>query len=144
MQKERQCTLENVWELLKYNMYNFLYYNYFCFAKFFKANVPGSFYYNTSLDGVLELSLMEFLNVVALAIWMEVPCVTTTYNLDLVLLGIIILGLNSLYFLHNKRYKIIVENCDKADSYKKAIYRTLTVFYSFMSFYLFYLAHSSM
>lgn len=124
-------------------MYNFFYYNYYSLARFFKANVPGSFFYNTALDGVIVLSLMEFLNIVALGIWLQIPCITTNYNLDMALLGIALLGLNSLYFLRNKRYAEIVGDCEKAETTKKRLLRILTIVYSALSFCVFFLVHSS-
>jgi len=126
------------------DIYNFIYYNYYCLARFFKVNVPGSFFFNTSIDGVIVLSLMEFLNIVAFGIWLKVSIITTTYALDMTILGIILLTLNSLYFLRNKRYVIIVENCEKAEVPKKRALRTITIAYSVLSFIIFFLAQSSL
>lgn len=125
-------------------MYQFLYYNYYNFAKTIKENVSTSIFYNTSLDAVILLSQMEFLNLVALGIWLKIPHITTNYNLDMTLLGIGLLSFNSLYFLRKNRYVEILENCRKMEPSKKMYLGLITIAYSLLSYSLFFLAHSSM
>lgn len=124
-------------------MYKYIYYQYFCFSKFVKDNVPGSNFHNSSFDAVLLLSIMEFLNIVTFGIWAKTPIITLSQNLDLLLLGIILLGFNSFYFLSGKRYRKLNEQCDVNELNKKSISGIFTIVYSILSLYLFYLVHSS-
>lgn len=124
-------------------MYKYIYYQYFCFSKFFKDNVPGSNFHNSPFDAVLLLSLMEFLNLVTIGIWIKFPIITISRNLDLLLLGIILLVFNSFYFLYDKRYLRLNEHCDVNKSIMKSMSGIFTIVYSILSLYLFYLVHSS-
>lgn len=124
-------------------MYKYIYYQYFCFSKFFRDNVPGSNFHNSPFDGVLLLSLMEFLNIVTIGIWIKISIITVSHNLDMFLLGLILFGLNSLYFLREKTYVKIIDKCKEGDELKKTISRIFTIIYSILSCYLFFLVHSS-
>lgn len=124
-------------------MYEYIYHQYFCFSKFFKDNVPGSNFHNSPFDAVLLLSLMEFLNLITIGIWIKFPIITLSRNLDLLLLGISLLGFNSFYFLYGKRYLRINEQCNGKEAYKKSISGIFTIVYSILSLYLFYLVHSA-
>jgi hypothetical protein len=86
---------------------------------------------------------MEFLNIATFGIWIKIPIITLSQNLDLLLLGIILLGFNSLYFLYGKRYLKLNEQCDVRELSKKSISGIFTIAYSILSLYLFYLVHSS-
>jgi hypothetical protein len=124
-------------------MCQFLYYNYYNFAKTIKENVSTSIFYNTSLDAVILLSQMEFLNLVSLGIWLNIPHITTSYNLDMILLGIGLLSFNTLYFLRKKRYMEILEKYRKMEPSKKLNLSLITIAYSLLSYLLFFMAHSS-
>lgn len=124
-------------------MYEYIYYHYFYFSKFFRDHVPGSMFHNCSFDAVMLLSIMEFLNIITFGIWIKISIVTVSYNLDMFLLGLILFGFNSLYFLKKKRYIMIIDKCNEGDEPEKTISRIFTIIYSILSCFLFYLVHSS-
>lgn len=124
-------------------MYHFFYFFYYCFSRFFKDNVPGSIFYNSYSDAVILLSLMEFFNIVSLGIWIKIPVFTTNHNLDMVLVGIGLLGVNFFYFFYGKRYLRVIEYCEKTTSGKKSLFRILAIVYTLLSIYLLYCTHSS-
>lgn len=122
--------------------YHLVYYNFYCLARFIRKNAYSDHSGDYSLESVLLLSIMMFLNVITIGIWLQVPYITTGYNMDLTLLGISIFGANALYFLRKKRYEIIVEEYDKSTSPKLFDYQMITIAYSALTCFLFYWMHS--
>ncbi len=126
-------------------MYHFFFFFYYCISRFFKENVSlGLGSHNHPFDAVLLLSIMGFFNIVSLGIWIKIPVFTTNHNLDMVLVGIGLLGANFFYFFYGKRYLRVIEECKKANELKKSLFRILIIVYTLLSIYLFYWTHSSM
>lgn len=123
-------------------VYHLVFYNYYCFSRFVGKNTYSHFFRDPSWAGVILLSAMMLFNVIAVGIWLRVPYLTTSYNLDVALTGIIIWALNAIYFIGNKRYLKIVDEYDKSTSPRLFDFQMITVVYSILSCLLFYWIHS--
>lgn len=116
-------------------MYDLVFYHYYCFARFLKQSIPGGLFHFTLFDSILLLSMFEFLNIVSIALFLKVRCVTTTYALDMALLMCLLMIVNALWFGSNQRHLKILKKIEeerKVDTFYSfgftLVYSALTVF----------------
>lgn len=123
-------------------MYKCIYFQFHQFSSFLKRNVPGSVLGPVHHDGVIIISSLELLNISTFWLYFQIKSVTGTTTLDVILCSIVLLIINSIYFLSNKRYNHIIRTCKEKPSIYKAIGLFVTISYVFLTVFLFYLIHS--
>lgn len=101
-----------------------------------KENFPGSFFYNTSLDAVILLSIFELFNVISIWLYFDIKPVSGSDKLDIALLGLILIAANSLGFLLENRFQKVIERVKtmKMD----IICYVLSFVYALLSLFSFY------
>lgn len=119
-------------------MYQFVYFQYYLFSAFADKYFSSVTFSDPPQAAALLLSFIEFFNIVTLALWFEIPAFTTIPILDMLLLCIILLFTNMVYFFYNKRYKRIEERYENLAHLVQFLYAAFTIVYSISSFFIFY------
>jgi hypothetical protein len=107
-----------------------------------KDNIPGSIFYNTDLDSVIILSVLEFLNITTIWLYFDFGSATGNNPLDVILgIGIFFI-LNYFVFLHKQRYKNLILKSKNKSQEVKTIAQLGTLAYVVLTILFFYLAIS--
>jgi len=83
------------------------------------------------------LSLVELSNVLTILMYLKVQNISGNYNLDCILIFLIIYSFNCFLFLKNKRYQLIEKKITENEPKYYVIGTTAVVMYTILSFYLF-------
>jgi len=124
-------------------MYDLIFYHYYCFARLIKQNIPGSLFHFTLFDSILLLSMFEFLNIVSIAIFFKIKCITTTYALDMTLLMCFLMTMNGLIFKAKNRYLKIIKKIEEERKIDTFFSFNFTLIYSALSVFIFYKIYKS-
>lgn len=82
-------------------------------------------------------------NVATLGVYFSWPYFTTSYALDILLLIILLLGINSCIFFRKKKYKEIIQRCKSAPQPRRNLIAFLLLIYALTTIVVFYFVHSN-
>lgn len=117
-------------------MYKFLFYHYYMFFNYFKELMPSSIFSERFLPTILLLSGLEVFNMMSLGRWLDVLYLKCYTERDFILLCILVSGGNALFFLYKKRYRKMLENCEKSNGNIKFVTGILTLVYTILTIYI--------
>ena len=122
-------------------MYNYYYYKLYNFVKSIKENIKGSALSSIEFDPIFLFSIFESLNIATLWLIFDFESITTNYNLDFLIVFLIFLSFNYLYFIKNKKYKIIIKKCRNKNINFQLVGDIVSIIYTILSIYLFVKFH---
>jgi hypothetical protein len=95
---------------------------------------------DTPFDAVALLSIIEFINIVTICIYYNIR-ISRNSNFDMFIGISILLSLNALAFLNNKRYKTVVQKFSNSDLKNEELYTIAVVIYTLVTISIFYIVH---
>jgi hypothetical protein len=122
-------------------MYNYYYYKLYNFVKSIKENIKGSALSSIEFDPIFLFSIFESLNIATLWLIFDFESITTNYNLDFLIVFLIFLSFNYLYFIKNEKYKIIIKKCRNKNINFQLVGDIVSIIYTILSIYLFVKFH---
>jgi len=118
-------------------MYYQLFYQVYNFSVYLHSLRPKLDRFGYSIMATVLISVFQMSNFISVGRLLNINCITTTFLLDVVLLGIIILSLNALIFLRKGRYKQIIKDYESGIIRVSTVKYVLIVIYFIISFVLF-------
>jgi hypothetical protein len=124
-------------------MYSYLFYCTYSINLFFNNTFIKSQGFGKLGNPVFLMSLLFFVNISSIWLHFKLSPITTNYNLDATLVGLLFLFLNWLILIKLGKGLKIIEQFNRKNPLKLFIFKIITFVYILISFYLFYLAHSN-
>lgn len=96
---------------------NYIYYSLFHFSKCIADIVPSELFRNPKYDAVFYISLFELINIYTIKWYFDIDLNIGNAKMELLVFSILLLSLNSFYFLFRKKYKKIINEIEEKEKY---------------------------